>query len=431
MSAPSQVIQDAKKNGVRMVDLKFVNIFGGWQRFSIPLRELTPAVFRDGVGFNGSHIRGWESAGDMLAIPDAASALVDPFCAVPTLSLICDIAEAGTRAPYNRDPRGIARRAEERLKRTRIADTATFGPEAEFFIFDNVQHDNTANGSFYHVDSEEGVWNSGRDEMPNLGHKIRRREGYLSAPPTDTKQDLRTEMTLLLEELGVPVESQRHEAGTAGQAGIDFRCDTLLRTADNLMLYKHVVKNIAARHGKTATFMPQPIYNDNGSGMHTRQSLWKGKKPLFSGDLYAGLSQLALHYIGGILKHAPALCALCNPTTNSYKRLVPGLEAPVNLAYSARNRSAAVRIPTFSDSPKARRIEFRTPDPSANPYLAFAALLMAGLDGIQNKIDPGEPLDNNSDDLPPEELAQAPRVPRQFGRSLGLSPGRPRFPPPR
>jgi glutamine synthetase len=354
----------------------------------------------------------------MLAMPDPNTAFVDPFCAVPTLSLTCTIAETGTKEPYNRDPRGIAQRGEAYLKSTGLADTAVFGPEAEFFVFDNVQYDHKSNGCFYSVDSEEAIWNSGREEMPNLGYKIRHKEGYLPVPPADTQQDIRTEMVLMMEQLGISIERQHHEVATAGQAEIDFRFDTLVKTADTMMLYKYIIKNIARKHGKTATFMPKPLYADNGSGMHTHQSLWKKGKPLFAGNEYAGLSRMALYYIGGVLKHARALCALCNPTTNSYKRLVPGYEAPVNLAYSARNRSAAVRIPTFSESPKAKRIEYRPPDPAANPYLAYTALLMAGLDGVLNKIEPGEPLDKNIYELPPEELAKVPNVPGSLSEAL-------------
>jgi len=414
-SAPTtarDVLALAQQAGAKMVDIKFVDPFGTWQHFSCPIEELTEEVFTEGFGFDGSSIRGWKSieASDMLAMPDPATAFIDPFCAEPTLSLTCTIAETGTREPYSRDPRGIAQKAERYLLSTGIADQAFFGPEAEFFIFDNVQYDAKSNGAFYSVESEEAIWNTGRDEMPNLGYKIRHKEGYFPVPPADTLQDLRTEMVLTMVKLGVPVEKQHHEVATAGQAEIDYRFDTLVRAADAMMVYKYVVRNVARKHGKTATFMPKPLFGDNGSGMHTHQSLWKKGKPLFAGNEYGGLSQLALYYIGGLLKHARALCAFCSPTTNSYKRLVPGYEAPVNLAYSARNRSAAIRIPTYSENPKARRIEYRPPDPSANPYLCFAAMLMAGLDGIQNKIDPGEPMDKNLYELPPEELARVPQI---------------------
>ena len=402
----------AKKAGAKMADIKFVDTFGTWQHFSVPIGEVTAEVFEEGFGFDGSSIRGWKSieASDMLAMPDAGSAFIDPFCAVPTLSLTCTIAETGTKEAYSRDPRGMAQKGEKYLASTGLADAAVFGPEAEFFIFDNVQYDAKSNGCFYSIDSEEGIWNSGRDEMPNLGYKIRYKEGYFPVAPVDTQQDIRTEMVLLMEELGIKVERQHHEVATAGQAEIDFRFDTLVKTADTMMLYKYIIKNVARKHGKTVTFMPKPMFGDNGSGMHTHISLWKKGKPLFAGSEYAGLSPMALYAIGGILKHAKALCALCSPTTNSYKRLVPGYEAPVNLAYSARNRSAAIRIPTFSESPKAKRIEYRPPDPSANPYLCYTALLMAGLDGILNKIDPGEPMDKNLYELPPEELAKVPQI---------------------
>jgi glutamine synthetase len=420
MSTPKSVIESAKKSGARMVDIKFVDTFGTWQHFSCPIRELTAEIFSEGLGFDGSSIRGWKSieASDMLAMPDPKTAFIDPFCAVPTLSLTCTISETGTKEAYTRDPRGIAQRAERYLASTGTAETAVFGPEAEFFIFDSVQYDSKSNGTFYSVDSEEGIWNSGRDEMPNLGYKLRHKEGYFPVGPADTQQDIRTEMCLVMEELGLHIERQHHEVATAGQAEIDYRFDTLVRAADAMMVYKYVVKNVARKHGKTACFMPKPLFGDNGSGMHTHMSLWKKGKPLFAGNEYAGLSKMALYYIGGLLKHARALCAICNPTTNSYKRLVPGYEAPVNLAYSSRNRSAAIRIPGYSDNPKAKRIEYRPPDPAANPYLAFAALLMAGLDGIQNKIEPGEPLDKNIYELPPEELKKVPNVAGSLGEAL-------------
>src|SRR6266699_2854637 len=384
MSTPKSVLELAKKSGARMVDIKFVDTFGTWQHFSMPISELTEESFTEGLGFDGSSIRGWKSieASDMLAMPDPDTAFIDPFMAVPTLSLTCTIAETGTREPYIRDPRGIAQRAEKYLASTSIADSAFFGPEAEFFIFDNVQFDHKSNGTFYNVDGEEGIWNTGRDEMPNLGYKIRHKEGYFPVGPADTQQDIRTEMVLLMEQLGVKIERQHHEVATAGQAEIDYRFDTLLRSADAMMVYRYVVKNVAKKHGKTATFMPKPLFGDNGSGMHTHQSLWKKGKPLFAGNEYAGLSKMALNYIGGLLKHAHALCAFCSPTTNSYKRLVPGYEAPVN------------------------------------PYVAFAAMLMAGLDGIQNKIDPGEPMDKNLYELPPEEMAKVPQVPGSLEEAI-------------
>ena len=420
MSNAKSVIEMARKNGAKMFDIKFVDTFGTWQHFSCPMAELSEEAFADGVGFDGSSIRGWKSieASDMLAMPDPATAFMDPFCSVPTLSLTCTIAETGTKEAYTRDPRGIAQRGEKYLQSTGLADAAVFGPEAEFFIFDNVQFDAKSNGTFYQVDSEEAIWNTGREEQPNLGYKIRHKEGYFPVAPNDTQQDIRTEMCLVMEQVGIKIERQHHEVATGGQAEIDFRFDTLVKTADNMMLYKYVIKNIARKHGKTVTLMPKPLFGDNGSGMHTHQSLWKKGKPLFAGKEYAGLSQMALYYIGGILKHAKPLCALCSPTTNSYKRLVPGYEAPVNLAYSARNRSAAIRIPTYSENPKTKRIEYRPPDPSANPYLCFTALLMAGLDGVLNKIDPGEPMDKNMYELPPEELAKVPQVPASLEEAL-------------
>ena len=412
MATPKSVIELAKKAGAKMVDIKFVDTFGTWQHFTCSITELAEETFAEGIGFDGSSIRGWKSieASDMLAMPDPETAFIDPFMAVPTLSLTCTIAETGTLEPYSRDPRGIAQKAEKYLISTGIGDQAFFGPEAEFFIFDNVQFDSKSNGTFYSIDSEEGIWNTGRDEMPNLGNKIRHKEGYFPVPPLDTQQDIRTEMVLTMEELGLQIEKQHHEVATAGQAEIDIRFDTLVKMADHMMVYKYVLKNVAKKHGKTVTLMPKPLFGDNGSGMHTHQSLWKKGKPLFAGNEYAGLSKMALYYTGGLLKHAHALCAFCSPTTNSYKRLVPGFEAPVNLAYSSRNRSAAIRIPTYSDNPKAKRLEYRPPDPAANPYIAFAALLLAGLDGVLNKIDPGEPIDKNMYELPPEEHAKIPQI---------------------
>jgi glutamine synthetase len=423
MANPKSVLDLAKKAGAKMVDIKFVDTFGTWQHFSLPIGELTEDVFSEGLGFDGSSIRGWKSieASDMLAMPDPETAFIDPFMADTTLSLTCTIAETGTQEAYSRDPRGIAQKAEAFLKSTGIADTAVFGPEAEFFIFDSVRFDSKQNGTFYEVDSEEAVWNVGKGGgccEPNLGYKIRNKEGYFPVAPTDTQQDIRTEMCLVMESLGVKIERQHHEVATGGQAEIDYRFNTLVTAADWMMIYKYVIKNVAKKHGKTVTFMPKPLFGDNGSGMHTHQSLWNKGKPLFAGKEYAGLSQMALHYVGGILKHAKALAAICNPTTNSYKRLVPGYEAPVNLAYSARNRSASIRIPTYSENPKAKRIEYRPPDPAANPYLAFAAMLMAGLDGVTNKIKPGEPMDKNLYELPPEEHAKIPQMPGSLEESL-------------
>lgn len=408
-----EVISFAKQHGVRLVDFKFCDIPGTWQHFTTTLLELNDDLFTEGLGFDGSSIRGWRAinASDMLVIPDPKTAIIDPFNVEPTLSLVCTVVDPITRESYNRDPRGIAQRAEAYLNSTGIADTAYFGPEAEFFIFDDVRYENKSNGSYYSVDSVEGIWNSGRNEEPNLGYKIRHKEGYLPVAPADTQQDLRNEITLLLEDLGVQVERQHHEVATAGQAEIDIRFNSLVNVGDDMQLYKYVVRNICKKYGKTATFMPKPLFGDNGSGMHVHQSLWKGGKPLFAGKGYANLSEMALFYIGGIIKHARALTAITNPTTNSFKRLVPGYEAPVNFAYSARNRSAAIRIPTYSANPKAVRVEFRTPDPAANIYLCCAAMMMAGLDGIQNRIHPGDPFDKNLYELPPEELSKVPCAP--------------------
>ena len=420
MNTAKTAIEMAKKNAAQMVDLKFVDTFGVWQHFTVPVRELTEEVFSEGFGIDGSSIRGWKGieASDMLALPDPDTAFMDPFCAVPTLSLTCSVQEAGTRELYNRDPRVIAQRAENFLEGSGFADTAYFGAEAEFFILDEVLYENKNHTCMFRIDSMEGIWNSNRQEQPNLGYKTRHKEGYFPVAPSDSLQDLRTEMVLTMETLGLMVERQHREVASGGQSEIDFRFDTLTRSADKMMLFKYIVKNTAFRHNKTATFMPKPMFGDNGSGMHIHSSLWKKGKPLFAGSEYAGLSPMALHYMGGILKHARALCAICSPTTNSYHRLVPGYEAPVNLAYSASNRSAAVRIPTFSSSPKAKRIEYRPPDPSANPYLAYSALLMAGLDGIMNKVDPGEPMDKNIYELPPEELKNIPCVPKNLGDAL-------------
>ncbi|MCA1851331.1 MAG: type I glutamate--ammonia ligase [Beggiatoa sp.] len=417
---PKEVMDLIKGKNIEIVDLKFQDFPGTWQHFSIPISEVTPDIFEEGLGFDGSSIRGWQAihASDMMVVPDAVTAIVDPFTERPTLSMICNIVDPVTRERYSRDPRYIADKAESYLKSTGLGEVAYFGPEAEFFILDGVRFDQTANCGYYYVESEEGIWESGSDKGPNLGHKPRHKEGYFPVAPTDSQQDIRTEMILEMEKAGIQVEKHHHEVATAGQAEIDMRYDSLTRMADKMMLYKYITKNVALRYGKTVTFMPKPIFGDNGSGMHTHQSIWKGGQPLFAGDKYAGISDLCLHYIGGILKHAPALCAFVAPTTNSYKRLVPGFEAPVNLAYSSRNRSAGVRIPLYSPSPKAKRIEVRFPDPSCNPYLAFAAMLMAGIDGIENKIDPGEPLDKNLYDLPPEELAKVPSCPASLEASL-------------
>ncbi len=417
---PKEVLEMAKDKGIKVVDIRFLDFPGIWQHFTVPISEVDESSFEDGFGFDGSSIRGWQpiNASDMLVVPDASTAQIDPFFEEPTLVLIGDIVDPVTREPYSRDPRNIAKKAEAYLKSTGIGDTAYFGPEAEFFIFDDVRYDNAPNGCFYEVDSIEGIWNSGRDECPNLAYKPRHKEGYFPVPPTDKFQDMRTEMLLTLEQLGIDVECQHHEVATAGQAEIDMRFKPLLQMGDQLMWFKYILKNVAYKYGRTVTFMPKPIFQDNGTGMHTHISIWKDDQPVFAGDKYAGLSETALYAIGGILKHCRALCAFTNPSTNSYKRLVPGFEAPVNLAYSSRNRSAAVRIPMYSQSPKAKRIEFRTPDPSCNGYLAFSAMLMAVLDGIENKIDPGEPLDKNIYDLPPEELANIPSAPGSLEEAL-------------
>ncbi len=417
---PKEVLDLIKEKDIKVVDLRFLDFPGVWQHFTVPSTELNEGSFEDGFGFDGSSIRGWQPihASDMLVVPDASTAQMDPFFEEPTLVLIGDIVDPVTREAYSRDPRNIAKKAEAYLKSTGNGDTAYFGPEAEFFIFDDIRFDNASNGCFYEIDSIEGIWNSGRDECPNLGYKPRHKEGYFPVPPTDKLQDIRTEMLLTLEALGIDTECQHHEVATAGQAEIDMRFKPLLQMGDQLMWFKYVLKNVAVKHGMTLTFMPKPLYGDNGTGMHTHISIWKDGQPMFAGDKYGGMSEMAMYAIGGILKHCRALCAFTNPSTNSYKRLVPGFEAPVNLAYSSRNRSAAIRLPMYSANPKAKRIEFRTPDPSCNGYLAFSAMLMAVLDGIENKIDPGEPLDKNIYDLPPEELANIPSAPGSLEEAL-------------
>lgn len=417
---PKEALDFAKEQGVQMVDFRFLDFPGIWQHFSVPISEFDESSFADGYGFDGSSIRGWQpiNASDMLVVPDPATAVIDPFMEVPTLVVICNIVDPITKEKYSRDPRYIAQKAEAYLKFTGVGDTAYIGPEAEFFIFDDIRYDSAAQYTFAFVDSVEGIWNSGRDEGPNLGFKPRHKEGYFPVPPTDTFQDIRTEMVLLMQKVGIHVECQHHEVATAGQAEIDMKFSPLVNMADQLMWFKYIVKNVARKHGRTATFMPKPIFGDNGSGMHTHLSIWKDGNPLFAGDKYGGMSETALFAIGGVLKHAPALCALTSPTTNSYKRLVPGYEAPVNLAYSSRNRSASVRIPMYSPSPKAKRIEVRFPDPSCNGYLAFSAVLMAALDGIENRIDPGEPLDKDIYALSPEELADVPSTPGSLDDAL-------------
>jgi glutamine synthetase len=418
---PAEVLKFAEKNGAKMVDFKFVDLLGIWQHTTMPIHKLEVDTFKDGYFFDGSSIRGWQPihASDMIFIPDADSAFMDPFFSVPTLSLTCDIVDAITHQPYPKDPRTIAAKAEAYLKSTGIGDTAYFGPEPEFFVFDEVRYSEGPNRSSYIIDSIEGAWNSDREEAGgNLGYKPAHKGGYFPVPPTDTLTDLRIEMAMTLESLGIPVEVFHHEVATGGQCELSMKFNSLKKMADWTMMYKYVVKNVAKKNGKTATFMPKPIFGDNGSGMHCHQSIWKNEKNLFAGDKYGGLSETALHYIGGILKHAPAICAFTNPGTNSYKRLVPGYEAPVNLAYSARNRSASVRIPIGGSSPKAKRLEFRCPDPTANPYLAFAVMMMAGLDGIQNKIDPGQPLDKDIYHLAPEEAKDVPKAPGSLEAAL-------------
>jgi len=418
--SPKDVVDLIKKEEVRFVDFRFMDFPGLMQHFTIPACVLAEDTFEDGLGFDGSSIRGWQAINesDMLVLPDPKTATIDPFSEIKTLILHSNILDPITKERYSRCPRCVAQKAENYMVSTGIADTAYFGPEAEFFVFDNVQYDVNSNSAFHLVDSVEGIWNSGRDEEPNLGYKLRHKEGYFPLPPSDSLQDLRNAMVDTMLKCGLNVECHHHEVATAGQCEIDLRFDSLTLMADMMSMYKYIIKNMAKAANKTATFMPKPLYADNGSGMHTHVSLWKGGKPLFAGDKYAGLSQEALWAIGGLLKHAAALVAFTNPTVNSYKRLVPGYEAPVNLAYSSRNRSACCRIPMYSPSPKAKRIEFRVPDPSCNPYLAFSALLMAVIDGIQNKIDPGAPMDKDLYDLPPEEKALIPQTPGSLGEAL-------------
>jgi glutamine synthetase len=416
MSA-KDVIRVAREKGAKIVDLRFIDLPGLWQHFSIPVADMTEELFEEGIGFDGSSIRGFQTIdeSDMLLFPDPATAQMDPFTAVPTLVLICDVKDPITQKNYSRDPRYVARKAEEYLKSTGIADTVYIGPELEFFFLDSVRFDQTYNCGYYYVDSEAGFWNSGQEstpERPNLGYRPRYKQGYFPVAPMDKFQDIRSEMVLALESVGVKVEVHHHEVACAGQTEVDIRFNTLTKIADSVLWYKYCAKNTARKHGKTATFMPKPLFQDNGSGMHTHQSLWKSEKNLFyQKGGYADISEMCKWYIGGILKHAPALCALIAPSTNSYRRLVPGYEAPINLAYSQRNRSAAVRIPMYSNAEKAKRIEFRTPDPTCNPYLSFAACLMAGLDGIANKLDPGQPMDKDLYELPPEEAKEIKQLP--------------------
>ena len=417
-------IKLAREQHAKFVDLRFTDVPGLWQHFSIPVAELTEELITEGIGFDGSSIRGFQTIdeSDMLLVPDPETAAMDPFTMEPTLVLVCDVKDPVTEERYSRDPRYVARKAEAYLQKSGIADTVYVGPELEFFFFDDIRFDQTYNCGYYYIDSEAGFWNSGREgtpDRPNLGYKPRYKQGYFPVPPMDKFQDIRSAMVLALASVGIPVEVHHHEVGTAGQTEVDMRFDTLTRMADRVLWYKYCAKNTARKFGKTATFMPKPIFQDNGSGMHTHQSLWKdGKNLFFEAGGYADISQMCLNYIGGILAHAPALCALIAPTTNSYRRLVPGYEAPINLAYSKRNRSACVRIPMYSRSEKAKRIEFRTPDPSCNPYLSFAACLMAGLDGVERKLDPGEPIDKDLYELPPEEAAKVKQLPGSLSEVL-------------
>jgi glutamine synthetase len=411
---PKEVLTLIREKEVKAIDLRFVDLPGTWQHFTIPPHHLEESTFQDGVGFDGSSIRGWQTINesDMLVIPQPETAFLDPFFKETTLVLICSIQDPLTRQDYSRDPRYIARKAVNYMKSSGIADTAFFGPELEFFVFDSARFDQNQYSGYYFLDSTEGAWNSGREESNgNLGYKLRYKEGYFPVPPADTLQDIRTEMMLNLLSCGIDVEAQHHEVASGGQCEIDMKFSPLVEMGDKVMKYKYVVKNTAKKHGKTVTFMAKPVFQDNGTGMHVHTSLWKNNVNLFAGSGYAGLSDMGLHAIGGLLRHAPAICAFSNPTTNSYKRLVPGYEAPVNLAYSRRNRSAALRIPMYSTSPKTKRLEFRCPDPSANPYLTFAVMLMAVIDGIKNKVNPGEPLDKDIYDLEPEELAKVPQAP--------------------
>lgn len=416
----SEVIAYAKSNDCKFVDYKFIDLLGTWQHTTAPIHRLTEAVFEEGLGFDGSSIRGWlpVHASDMTLLPEPATAKIDPFHAYKTVSLVCRVQDPITGRPYGRDPRALARRAEEHLKATGVADAACFGPEAEFFVFDSVRYGNAPSGAFYEIESDEGIWSASKP-APNLGHRLRQKEGYFPVPPNDTLHDLRAEMMTVMMDAGLDVELGHHEVATAGQCELGLRFSTLTDMGDRLMWYKYIVKNVAKRSGKTATFMPKPLFGDNGSGLHTHQSLWRDGQNLFAGDRYAGLSELGLFYIGGILKHAKALAALTNPTTNSYRRLVPGYEAPVHLAYSSRNRSASVRIPAVrGDASAARRIEVRFPDSTANPYLAFAAMMMAGLDGVTNRIHPGEPLDKDLYALSPEERRGVPHLPGSLDEAL-------------
>jgi glutamine synthetase len=420
-NTPAEVMNLAREAGIKIFDFRFVDLLGTWQHTSKSIDDVDEDIFEEGVGFDGSSIRGFQAINesDMLMIPDPSTARIDPYTSIPTMYLLCDIFDPVTRQRYSRDPRGVAQRAEEYLVVSGLGDTAYFGPEPEFFVFDNVQYAHTNESSFHSVDSVEGFWNTGTDEGPNLGYKIRPKAGYYPVPPHDTLMDIRSEMVLTMGELGVPVEIHHHEVGTAGQCEIDMRFDTLTDMGDKTMTYKYVVRNTARKHNKVATFMPKPIFADNGSGMHVHQSIWKaGKNLMFDPEGYAGLSEFARFYVGGLLKHGPSLLAFAAPTVNSYRRLVPGFEAPVNLVYSQRNRSAAIRIPTYSTSEKSKRIEFRCPDTAANPYLTFAALLLAGLDGVKNRIDPGAPADFDLYEATPAQLRRIRSTPHSLDEAL-------------
>lgn len=417
---PKDFYDVAKKNNAKMVDLKFVDLLGTWQHCSYPLELFDESVFEEGLGFDGSSIRGWQDIhmSDMLAVPDPATTVIDPFFKEPTISVLANIVDPVTKESYTRDPRHVARKGAAYLKETGIADTCYIGPEPEFFIFDEVRYEQNQHRGMYQIDSVEGAWNTARFEEPNLGYKPSFKGGYFPVSPTDTYHDLRGEMVYEMQKIGIKIEAHHHEVATAGQAEIDMKFEELVKMSDQFMWYKYIIKNVAKRNGKTVTFMPKPVFDDNGSGMHSHFSLWKGGKPLFAGDKYAGLSELGLYCAGGLLKHAPAILAFAAPTTNSYRRLVPGFEAPVNLVMSARNRSAGVRIPMYSASPKAKRLEFRCPDPTANGYLAWTAMLMAAIDGVKNKIDPGEPLDLDIYELSAEELAKYRHTPGSLEEAI-------------
>ncbi|MCD6303928.1 MAG: type I glutamate--ammonia ligase [Planctomycetes bacterium] len=417
---PKDFFEFAKEVGAEMMDLKFVDMLGTWQHCSYPIATIDESVFEEGVGFDGSSIRGWQQIhkSDMMAVCDATTAVVDPFFTKPTVSVIANIVDPETRQDYVKCPRHVARRGAEYLKETGIADTCYIGPEPEFFIFDEVRYEQNQHTGYYAIDSVEGAWNTARFEEPNLGYKPSFKGGYFPVSPTDTYHDLRGEMVYEMMKLGIEIEAHHHEVATAGQSEIDMKYAELTEMCDQFMWYKYIIKNVAKRHGKTVTFMPKPVFEDNGSGMHTHMSLWKDGKPLFAGDGYAGFSELGLYAIGGVLKHAPAILAFAAPTTNSYRRLVPGFEAPVNLVMSKRNRSAGIRIPMYSTNPKSKRMEFRCPDPTCNGYLAWTAMLMAAIDGVQNRIDPGEPLDRDIYDMTPEELAKFPKTPASLEEAI-------------